>query len=159
MRSVGGKPTQPLKGVAQTRECLVENGREAPEFVARVVYWQPLVERFHGDQPRLVRHGTDRREHAAGEKVASGYREADGERDAHREDDCECPEGVPDGGLIDRRGNGISKRGDLLHAVVAAVGRGPGYRGQVVVLRRTRKPFPFPPFRTMADVTSLGDLK
>ena len=127
MRRIGREATQSFERVLQTRQRVVEDRREAPELIFCVVDGKPLGERFRGDLPRLVGHGADRSEYAAGEEIASRDRQPDSEGDAHREDGGERPERVPQGVFLDRGGYAIGRSRDVLDAIAMAVRRRPRY--------------------------------
>src|SRR5207245_8133372 len=99
VRRVRRESAEPREGVAEARQGVVEDGSETPELVLGILHREPFAERLRGDLPRLVRHGTDWREHTASEDVAARNRKADSTWDAHDQDDGERAERAPERGL------------------------------------------------------------
>ena len=89
MRGIGCESAQSFECTLQTRQCVVEHRREAPEFVFCIIDRKPLGERVRANLPRLVCHGADRSQHAGGEEVASCNCQAHSKGNAHHEDSRE----------------------------------------------------------------------
>ena len=125
MRRVRGESAEPREGVVEARQGVVKDRRETSELVLGILNRKPFAERLRGDLPRLVRHGADGREHAAGEDVAARERKADSTRDAHDHDDGKGAECAPERGLVDRDRDLVGGARGRLHAIASALRRRP----------------------------------
>jgi hypothetical protein len=83
MRHIGGESAHLLERLFQAAQRGVEHGGEPAHLVVRIVHRQAIVEPRGGNRPRVFGHPFDRREGAAGQRIAADSR--DGHRDGQPE--------------------------------------------------------------------------
>ena len=83
----------------QSRKGIVEHERQPSKLVVRIVDREPVAQPFRRDGPGALRHPVDRRQRAAGKRIAAEPGQADAERKAKHENQQEVPKVLPHRGF------------------------------------------------------------